>query len=270
MVVSFIGQAGCGKTTLLKLVKKNLEKDQPQQKVICRSGLRKNLFVGLFAYVFFFSKYFSLAKKLGKSEYKRLKQPKSHFFWYKVLITERLCRAFKERRICLVDQGLINLLRKHTTSVPDNLLSEMPIPDVVINVESPIRVRQERMLTRNKPLPKGKKLTKEKRIQEAQKWAAKAANLLPKDCAIEKFMLWNQNNSNLLNENTLMSILDKEYSKKEGNTIGPPPNIETWEWLRTGLKKCDVTWIDVFNDQHTDINKTAQEVANEIKRARNQ
>lgn len=269
MIVHFIGNAGAGKTTVLKAVE-SVWVDTAGNGLQCRHSslsrlsrwfLIKNCSNTLATFPY----QVNTARKLRN--YARNKCNVSLTFLTKLLTTELCRRRFLQPNlIFLADQALVNILRKHFINVPSKIMHDLPLPEVVVFVDAPAEQRILRILLREKQVIESDKIIGSARSSKALHFAKHACSMLGSEQAFAALENWNSRNcapplSNVELHELLFSIQQScTQTKLTNRSVKTPPS----EWLKPALEQQGVQWIEIDNSDDIELNVTAEWLAGRL------
>lgn len=145
MIVHFIGNAGSGKSTVWKLTAAKggfnvLAQKTPRQILSSAAWLARLTY----------PMSYRLGHRLAVHNRESTKGP-GRRRWARTIAKQKAQRWTLPRvHVYLVDEGMTNLLRKYLRDSAVNLISELPLPDMVIHVNAPKAVKLGRVALRQR------------------------------------------------------------------------------------------------------------------------
>jgi len=259
LIVTFTGPAGGGKSTLIPLVAKNIREHTNgalSSKAIIKNTGNKTALIKIAL------KHPGLILttiQLNKSYSGRYGGIGGFFKWYKKLISHTFIKisnsSNKMESIYLVDQGILQPLKKCTAPVPVDVLKKIPLPDIDFVIQANPSTSIIRQINRSKPAlshelvyhnERGKKAYEISKLLLEGKSSEETRGLLLKWS--EKFCRPQLSNSQI---ETIVEEAASEASDKNNQKENIPRNL-----LEESLRKLGVAKI-VYENNHASAEKAA-------------
>lgn len=219
--------------------------------------------------------YLPTASRLGRRmrRYNHLPPGPSQLRWTATIALELARRALTPyRTLLLVDQGFVNLIRKHSSEPPTHVFASLPVPSVVIHVTAPAALRAARVALRTADaqsvLPDQRHTSSPSLAlarQHARRWYAIGGPAYAHQC----LRAWSRASSaSPFTSYDLARLTD--YAAKDSLTpddlasLTAPQLDQSTQWLYSHLASLGVHWINVLNDGQTDIVHHAGTVARQL------
>ena len=266
MIVHFIGNAGTGKTTLMANVAAQGGYTLPPM------GFRRILSAADWMLPIALPLVWPIGCKLSPCNRKGKNGP-SPWAWTQSVAMQRARQQVLTRgQVCLVDQGMTNMLRRHANESAESMLDDLPLPDIVVNVTAPSAVRKARIVTRDKPddAP-SRHLSGDRALEVGGNHARQWLALYGAEQAMHYLRAWSQWQCRPeLDDNELRSLLEHAREtpliEKDEAALRCEPLPQSWLWLHDGFVERGVKWINVVNDGREAPEALAVGIVQEINR----
>lgn len=266
MIVHFIGNAGTGKTTLMAMVAAQGGYTVPLM------SFRRILSAAEWMLPITLPLVWPIGCKLSEANREGNKGPGSWAWTGTVAMQKARQQVLTRGQVCLIDQGITNMLRKHANESAGSMLDDLPLPDFVVNVTAPSAVRKARIVTRDKPDHVPSQYHTGDRALEvggihARQWFA----LYGAEQAMHYLRAWSQWQCRPeLDDNELRSLLDHAretpLTEKDEAALCCEPLPQSWRWLHDGYVERGVKWINVVNDGRESLEVHAGRIVEAIGR----
>lgn len=263
LVVDIVGQSGGGKSTLLPLVADYLRLISKDVEIYIPVLQRTWFFLYttisnpfLLNNAWIATKHMS-GKFTGLNGYISCLRRFSYYVWNK----NNALNLRDQMIIQIFDEGTVQLLRNIVNPVSAKLLARMPLPNMVVNIQTDWIQAAWRRVLRSKPVMRNKIFKGNSRKPKASSIAKNFLRKCSEKQTMEYLLLWSEKfcSPALSAEELDVIILNARKKTSDSSTLTPSE-----EWLRPALEDLDIYWIDVDTSDGNPPEKTSKFIAEQI------